>query len=87
MHMGSPPHPPCPMGIAKNNVNGAKNKDETNNKSDSYDNFENLKKKRALTTTKKKKSKMTTKTMMKTTVTKKKGGKRCNIKSQHIKEI
>jgi hypothetical protein len=75
--MGSPPHPPCPMGIAE---------DDTSNDSNNYDNFGNLKKKRALTMTKKKKSKTMTKTITTTTATKKKGGKRCNNKSRHIKE-
>ncbi len=86
MHTGSQPRPPCPMGIAENNVNGANDQDDTYNDSNNYDKFGNLKKKRALTMTKKKKSKMTTKMMTTTTATKKKGGKRCNNKSPHIKE-
>jgi hypothetical protein len=42
------------MGVAKNDMNRANDEDDTNNNSNDYDNFGNLKKKRALTTMKKK---------------------------------
>jgi hypothetical protein len=86
-HMGSLPRPRCPIGVAKNDVNGANDEDDTNDDSNYYDYFGNLKKKRASTMKKKKKRKTMTKMMMTMTVTKKKGGKRCNNKSWHIKEV